>query len=132
MPHHVTQRGNRRQQTFFGDGDYRAYLGLLRHWCLRQGWMGGWVCTWGEYLRDDRGEGEVVGRELRRHDSTGRPLGDKGFVAKVQAAVGRELGPRKRGPKPKSRAASDGAWYGVSVIPPLSTTGQPTYLAWAG
>ena len=22
MPHHVTQRGNRRQQTFFNDGDY--------------------------------------------------------------------------------------------------------------
>ena len=25
MPHQVTQRGNRRQQTFFGDGDYAAY-----------------------------------------------------------------------------------------------------------
>ena len=29
MPHHVTQRGNRRQQTFFCDDDYRAYLALL-------------------------------------------------------------------------------------------------------
>ena len=25
-PHHITQRGNRRQQTFFTDGDYRAFL----------------------------------------------------------------------------------------------------------
>jgi len=25
-PHHVTQRGNRRQQTFFRESDYRAYL----------------------------------------------------------------------------------------------------------
>jgi hypothetical protein len=25
MAHHVTQRGNRRQQTFFEDADYRAY-----------------------------------------------------------------------------------------------------------
>jgi len=25
MPHHVTQRGNRRQQTFFNEGDYPAY-----------------------------------------------------------------------------------------------------------
>lgn len=25
-PHHVTQRGNRRQQTFFSDADYLAYL----------------------------------------------------------------------------------------------------------
>ena len=27
-PHHVTQRGNRRQQTFFSDADYPAYLHL--------------------------------------------------------------------------------------------------------
>jgi len=28
-PHHVTQRGNRRQLTFFSDNDYRFYLNLL-------------------------------------------------------------------------------------------------------
>jgi putative transposase len=28
-PHHVTQRGNRREQTFFEDGDYALYLDLL-------------------------------------------------------------------------------------------------------
>lgn len=28
-PHHVTQRGNRRQKTFFSDADYRIYLKLL-------------------------------------------------------------------------------------------------------
>jgi len=27
MPHHVTQRGNRRQATFFCDDDYQACLG---------------------------------------------------------------------------------------------------------
>ena len=32
-PHHVTQRGNRRQQTFFCDEDYLAYLELLAQWC---------------------------------------------------------------------------------------------------
>ncbi len=35
VPHHVTQRGNRRQQTFFCDDDYRAYLELMAHWCSR-------------------------------------------------------------------------------------------------
>lgn len=30
LPHHVTQRGCRKQQTFFCDGDYRAYLRLLK------------------------------------------------------------------------------------------------------
>jgi putative transposase len=28
-PHHVTQRGNRRQQVFFCDNDYKAYLKFL-------------------------------------------------------------------------------------------------------
>ncbi|MDD5168160.1 MAG: transposase [Syntrophales bacterium] len=31
-PHHVTQRGNRRQETFFADDDYAAYLELLSEW----------------------------------------------------------------------------------------------------
>jgi putative transposase len=35
LPHHVTQRGNRRQQTFFCDDDYRAYLELMAQWCSR-------------------------------------------------------------------------------------------------
>jgi putative transposase len=29
VPHHVTQRGNGRQRTFFEDGDYALYLDLL-------------------------------------------------------------------------------------------------------
>jgi len=33
MPHHVTQRGNRRQQTFFRDDDYQSYLDLMGEWC---------------------------------------------------------------------------------------------------
>ena len=35
VPHHVTQRGNRRQQTFFQEEDYAAYLALLGEWCGR-------------------------------------------------------------------------------------------------
>jgi|SRR5579872_463701 len=34
--HHVTQRGNHQQPVFFGDGDRRFYLGLLRHYCGRE------------------------------------------------------------------------------------------------
>lgn len=33
--HHVTQRGNRRQQTFFNDEDYRSYLELMSEWCAK-------------------------------------------------------------------------------------------------
>jgi putative transposase len=35
IPHHITQRGNRRQRTFFGDADYALYLSLLRHACRK-------------------------------------------------------------------------------------------------
>ena len=33
MPHHVTQRGNPRQQTFFGEEDYQHYLELMEQFC---------------------------------------------------------------------------------------------------
>lgn len=29
LPHHVTQRGNRRQNTFFSEGDYRRYINFV-------------------------------------------------------------------------------------------------------
>ena len=35
-PHHVTQRGNRRQETFFCDDDYEAYRDLMAEWCERK------------------------------------------------------------------------------------------------
>jgi len=37
MPHHVTQRGNRRQQTFFCADDYAVYLDLMAQWCGEEG-----------------------------------------------------------------------------------------------
>ena len=37
LPHHVTQRGNGRQQTFFNDVDYALYRDLLREHCARAG-----------------------------------------------------------------------------------------------
>src|SRR5271157_4901056 len=32
-PHHVTQRGNPRQETFFGEEDYQHYLELMSQFC---------------------------------------------------------------------------------------------------
>jgi len=37
MPHHITQRGNRRQPTFFCEEDYAAYLQLMSQWCVAEG-----------------------------------------------------------------------------------------------
>ena len=205
VPHHVTQRGNRRQQTFFCEEDYKAYLHLLAQWCsrwkvevwayclmpnhvhliavppskealtrtvaeahrrytsrvnLREGWTGHlwqgrfssfplsdahlytavryvelnpvraglvkepWQYPWSsaaahlagcndrlvrvgpllkmfgdwrEYLTRDIPEEDV--QVLRRHERTGRPLGDDTFVAGLEEALGQDLRLRKRGPK---------------------------------
>lgn len=32
----MTQRGNRNQDVFFSDGDFRFYLKLLKEWCSRE------------------------------------------------------------------------------------------------
>ena len=37
LPHHVTQRGNRRETVFFGDDDYQAYLDLIGAAARRSG-----------------------------------------------------------------------------------------------
>lgn len=210
LPHHVTQRGNGRQQTFFTDDDYRLYRRLLREACRAHGvgvwawvlmpnhvhmilvpetaeglsramarahrayagavharlkrtghfWQGrfGAVALDEAYLAaalryvllnpvrarlveraaewpwsslhahrgaDDgitdtgpveaRFPGlagllepdeadEVAHLALRRAETIGRPLGDAAFLARIEAALGRTLAPRKRGPKPKEAA----------------------------
>jgi putative transposase len=215
--HHITQRGNRRQQTFFCDDDYREYLSLLVEWCgrcgvriwsyclmpnhvhlivvpssadglcrgigeahrrytrrvnFREGWRGhlwqgrfasfvlddphlvtatryvernplrarlvhraedwpwssaaahvlggrdavaegqwlaeltaGWVCTWGEFLQTT--EDEKFQAAMRRHEATGRPMGDKTFIAGLESRLGRPLLPKPPG-RPRKREKSEG------------------------
>ena len=206
LPHHVTQRGNRSQQTFFSDEDYREYIGLMAEWCgkygvqiwayclmpnhvhliavplaedslaraigeahrrytrrinFRENWRGhlwqerfasfpldetyllaaaryvemnpvashlaerpedyawssarahltgaddqlakvepllGIVCNWREFLSlSDEEELKL----LRRHERSGRPLGNDNFVDRIEAELTRMLRPLKRGPKTK-------------------------------
>ena len=42
LPHHVTQRGNRRERVFFSDDDCRLYRDLLSEACARPG-VGVWT-----------------------------------------------------------------------------------------
>jgi putative transposase len=73
VPHHVTQRGNRRQTVFFRDDDYRAYAGLLAEGCAGFG-----VAVWGYCLmpnhvhlilvpRDEAGLRAALGEAHRRY-----------------------------------------------------------------
>jgi hypothetical protein len=49
---------------------------------------------------DDHGEADAMAWELRRRESTGRPLGDETFVKSIGRLIGRALVPRKPGRKP--------------------------------
>ena len=81
MPNHVTHRADG-----VAEDDWLADR------------IGGWVCTWGDYVAEPAED--ETGRLLRRHESTGRPLGDRNLVERLIAATGRDLVP-KPGRKPK-------------------------------
>jgi putative transposase len=210
VAHHVTQRGNRRQQTFFSDDDYQTYLTLLADSCrnahvtalayclmpnhvhlilvprdtdglraaladahrrysrainFREGWRGYlWQGRFASFPMDDNyllacaryvelnpvraklvgrardwrwssarahlkgqddglvrvspllervgdwksflGEGlDNAAREaIRASERTGRPLGDKSFIRRLEKKLDRTLTRRKPGPKPAGQA----------------------------
>jgi putative transposase len=75
LPHHVTQRGNRRENVFFSDADYELYCDLLGQQCGKHG-----VTVWSYCLMPnhvhlilvpDRGEalGRAVGETHRRYSA---------------------------------------------------------------
>ncbi len=57
-----------------------------------------WVCTWAEHLR--KADEKDFGSLMRLHENTGRPMGDKPFVRKLEALLGRSLLPGRPG-RPK-------------------------------
>jgi len=210
IPHHVTQRGNRRQQTFFNDEDYQTYLELMSEWCMkyhveawayclmpnhvhlilvpetkdglnlavgethrrytrrinfREGWRGHlWQGRFSSFIMDERyllacvryvelnpvraglvkkpydwpwssarphinGNDDILiktkpllnivnktwegllstdakdhEQELfRKHERTGRPLGDDSFIETMGLILGRNLKPQKPGPKKRNK-----------------------------
>ena len=75
LPHHVTQRGNRREKVFFGDDDYALYRDLLAEACRREG-----VAVWSYCLmpnhvhliltpRTPEGLGRALGKAHRRYSA---------------------------------------------------------------
>jgi len=58
------------------------------------------VADWSEWLRD--AENEKANEKIRRHTRTGRPLGPKTFLVRLEEETGRKLLPQKRGPRLKA------------------------------
>src|SRR5271166_1980109 len=68
LPHHVTQRGNRRERVFFSDDDYELYRDLLSSQCCRQG-----VACWAYCLMPNHVHLILV---PDREEALGRALGE--------------------------------------------------------
>jgi putative transposase len=59
--------------------------------------------AWRDFLKAGL-DGGVL-ETIRSGERTGRPLGDAAFVARLEAAAGRDLARRQPGPKPAARVA---------------------------
>ncbi|HLW93147.1 MAG TPA: transposase [Roseiarcus sp.] len=68
LPHHVTQRGNRRQTVFFSDADYELYRDLLASQCRKHG-----VAVWSYCLMPNHVHLILV---PTRAEAMGRALGE--------------------------------------------------------
>ena len=73
LPHHVTQRGNRREPIFFEDGDQEVYRDLLAEQARRRGVEVWAYCLMPNHVhliltpRDEAGLGLAVGEAHRRY-----------------------------------------------------------------
>ncbi len=66
IPHHITQRGNRRQQTFFNEDDFREYISLMGEWFKEYG-TEVWAFKW-------YGTPEEEMKEIQCHDRSNSPV----------------------------------------------------------
>jgi len=57
--------------------------------------------SWKRFLSDDAKNHEI--EILKKHERTGRPLGEDGFVEALEALLDRKLKCRKPGPKKKDK-----------------------------
>ena len=72
-PHHVTQRGNRGQKTFFSSEDYRQYIRLMSQWCHEHGVQIWSYCLMPNHVHliavpvDESGLAKAIGEAHRRY-----------------------------------------------------------------
>ena len=57
-----------------------------------------------DFLGQARDDDEAGWRVLRMSETSGRPLGSKAWLDRLEAQTGRTLKPQKRGPKPKGKS----------------------------
>ncbi len=126
-PHHVTQRGNRREPIFLEPGDEAIYLDLLVKPAADWPWSSAASHIAGQSTRhvivepalsrigdfaafvDARDTGvETLWSDVLKAERIGRPVGAREWVRELEQRLGQDLSPRKRGPKPKAAWTDEG------------------------
>jgi putative transposase len=59
------------------------------------------LLSWRKFLSVDASESEMT--LFRKHERTGRPIGDKAFIERLERLLDRRLKPRKPGQKPRDK-----------------------------
>ncbi len=99
-PHHVTQRGNRRQKTFFCEDDYCYYIELITEFSRQSGTQVWTYCLMPNHVHLVMIPGEEDGLrttlgEVHRIPGTVYLLPDTEFVCELESSTGKELAPKK-------------------------------------
>jgi putative transposase len=83
LPHHVTQRGNRRENVFFGDDDYELYRNLLGQQARKQG-----VSVWNYCLMPTPSTPWPPKQTATRDRESAGRAGEEGELSKVSPYLG--------------------------------------------
>ena len=107
-PHHLTQRGNRRQLTFFSETHWqwssaRAHLLGKDNKLVSVEPMLKRVSDWENYISFPEHKSNL--KNIRLHSRTGRPQGDIQFIDKLESLMQCKIHVGKSGPKPKDLAS---------------------------
>jgi len=79
----------------------RAHIRGKDDGLVKVGPLIGIISDWKEFLRSE--EEETMGKALRLHSRTGRPLGEPSFVKRLERLLHRNLRREKPGPKPRGQ-----------------------------
>ncbi|MCK7474239.1 MAG: transposase [Rhodopseudomonas palustris] len=79
----------------------RHHLGIEESELIRRDRFGESISDWRSFLMEGIGDDEIG--LIRRHEGSGRPLGDEKFLKRCEKKLGRDLHPGKPGPKPKEK-----------------------------
>ena len=110
LPHHLTQRGNRRyvernpiraamvkEPEVYPWSSAAAHISGTGNHLVKVNPLVEMVGNWRDFLLTGVSKEEI--ERIRRHEKTGRPLGDDGFVGRLEEVLGRILKRHKPGRK---------------------------------